>query len=107
MIIDGEILMDGMGMISYLDRKLQQNVSEGLVTTGIIISSAVRKELTRACQRTLNMTPNHIETVNRFRNVLLIEDGMNEDRLEVVSGRGIVVPQEGNAFMDLKKIGRR
>ena len=106
MLIDGEILTDGGDMISYLDRKLQEVASEGKITTGIVLSSEVRKELTRACQTSMGMKSNSLETINRFRNVLLIEDGENEDRLEVIVGYQAVAPMEGNAFRDLKKVGR-
>ena len=104
MLVDGKILSDGMDMIGYLDEKLHTMVAEGKVSTGIIISSAVRKELAEACQKTMGMKSNPSETVNRYRGVLLIEDGDNSDRLEVVGGRGIVAPVEGDPFENLKKV---
>jgi hypothetical protein len=46
-------------------------------------------------------------TVNRFRGVLLIEDGMNEDRVEVIHAESPVMPVEGNPFLrGLKRVGR-
>ena len=100
---DGEIITDGMSMISYLDRKLQDIVHSKKVATGIIIGSNTRKELTEACQKTMGQAFKEEETVNKFRNVLLIEDGENLNRLEVISGYDAVIPVEGNTF-NFKKV---
>lgn len=108
MLVDGEILTDGMDVIRYLDRRLQETADKRKVVTGIIIGTEIRKELTKACQHVMSTPDNPSETINRFMNVLLIEDGMNPTRLEVVvSDRGALKPIEGNAFMDEKRIGRR
>ncbi len=107
MLVDGELIKDGMGMISYLDRKLQEVAVSHKVVTGIIIGSHARKALTEACQKVMGQEVKAIETVNRFRNILLVEDGEHPDRLEVVCGVDVVVPVEGNAFLDLKKVGPR
>ena len=107
MLVDGELIKDGMGMISYLDRKLQEVAASNKMATGIIIGSHARKALTEACQKVMGQAIKAMETINRFRNVLLIEDGDHPDRLEVVCGVGVVVPVEGNAFLDLKKVGPR
>lgn len=104
--VEGEIIVDGMGMISYLDRRLNEISGRNKLATGIVIGSRARKALTEACQKTMGQAIKPMETVNRFRNVLLIEDGEQPDRLEVVCGTGVVVPVEGNAFLDLKKVSR-
>lgn len=98
MLIDGEIIRDGAGIVRYLDRRLNEVMSEGKAPTGIIISTPLRKELTRACQNIMGKTYDPVETVNRFRNVLLIEDGESEERLEVVCGKKVKPPVEGNPF---------
>ena len=66
---DGEVISDGMSMISYLDRKLQEIVNTDKVATGIIVSTAVRKELSRACQHAMGVRKDN-EIINRYRNVL-------------------------------------
>jgi len=107
MLIDGELIKDGADMISYLDRKLQQNVHEKKITTGIIVGKRVRLELTTACQKVMGqMVAKPDMTVNRFRNVLLIEDGDHPDRLEVIAGVNAVLPVEGPGVLDLKRIKR-
>jgi len=107
MLIEGELIRDGMDMISYLDRKLQEVAVSNKLATGIVIGSHARKALTEACQKMMGQTLKVMETVNRFRNVLLIEDGDHPDRLEVICGVGVVVPVEGNAFLDLKRVQSR
>ncbi len=104
MLIDGEIINDGADMISYLDRKLQKNAQERNITTGIIVGTRVRLELTKACQKVMGQAGKPEMTVNRFRNVLLIEDRNNLDRLEVIHGVNVVMPAEGPGVLDLKKI---
>lgn len=94
MLVDGEIIKDGMDMVSYLDRKLHEIAASGKIVTGIIVSTEVRKTLSVACQKMMGQSPNPEETVNRFRNVLLIEDGENENRLEIVYGPKAVAPVE-------------
>jgi len=104
MLIDDEIINDGADMISYLDRKLQQNAQERNITTGIIVGTRVRLELTRACQKVMGQVGKPDMTVNRFRNILLIEDGNNLDRLEVIYGVKVVMPAEGPGVLNFKKI---
>ena len=95
----GQILIrDGGDMISYLDQKLQELASQKKVATGIIVSTDVRRELSRACQKVMGQRLDDFETVNRFRNVLLIEDGENKERLEVICGTAVMPPVEGNIF---------
>jgi len=103
--VDGELIKDGMDMISYLDRKLQEIAASNKVATGIVIGSHARKALTEACQKVMGQVIKPMETVNRFRNILIIEDGDHPDRLELICGIGVVSPVEGNAFLDLKKVG--
>ena len=94
---------DGMSMISYLDRKLQEIVGMKKVVTGIIIGSHTRKALTEACQKTMGQSSKTEETVNKFRGVLLIEDGDHTDRLEVISGYDVVMPVDSGP-LNLKKV---
>ena len=101
--VDGEIIKDGMGMISYLDRKLQEIVGMKKVATGIVIGSHARKALTEACQKTMGQSLKMEETVNKFRGVLLIEDGEHVDRLEVISGYDVIMPVESGP-LNLKKV---
>jgi hypothetical protein len=106
MLVDGHLINEGMDIIRYLDWKLEEIAKTELVVTGIIIGSSARIELTKACQKVMGQPDNPEETVNRFRNILLIEDGNNKDRIEVVSGMNAVRPQEGNPFLKLKRVGR-
>lgn len=106
MLIEGEIIKDGMDMVSYLDRKLEQIRVANKIATGIIIGTRARKELSKACQHILGQNPKEDITINRFRNVLLIEDGENGDRLEVVFGAAPVLPVEGPSVLNLKRFGR-
>lgn len=93
-LVDGELINDGMGIIRYLDRTLAEVDAAGKVATGIVIGTVMRTALTEACQKTLGMAPKKTETVNRYHNVLLIEDGNHVDRLEVISGKNPVLPVE-------------
>ena len=104
--VDGELIKDGMDMISYLDRKLQEIAAKNKIVTGIVIGSHARKALTEACQRVMGQVIKPVETINRFRNILLVEDGEHPDRMEVICGIEVVAPVEGNAFLDLKRVGR-
>ena len=104
--VDGEIIVDGMGMISYLDRKLKEVVGMHKAATGIVIGSHARKALTNACQKTMGQSLKMEETVNKFRGVLLIEDGEHVDRLEVISGYDVIVPVESGP-LNLKKVRGR
>ena len=99
MLVDGMIIQDGADMIRYLDRKLVENASNNLVTTAIVLSSDVRKELTKACQKVMGQTFTKEETIIRFRNILLVEDGLTSERLEVVAGPSAVAPVEGEPFL--------
>ena len=103
MLVEGEIIKDGMSMISYLDRKLQEIAGKQKVATGIVIGSRTREALTEACQKTMGQKFKSEETVNKFRGVLLIEDGEHSDRLEVISGYGVVVPVESGP-LNLKRV---
>ncbi len=105
MLVEGEIIKDGMSMISYLDRKLQEIVGKRKVATGIVIGSHTRKALTEACQKTMGQKFKSEETVNKFRGVLLIEDGEHSDRLEVISGyeHEVVAPVESGP-LNLKRV---
>lgn len=111
MFIGQLLIKDGGDMISYLDQRLAEITRENKTATGIVISTAVRKELSRACQKVMGMPPNDSEMINRFRGVLLIEDGDTPDRLEVICGRGAISPVEGDPFnfgrgSGLRRIGQ-
>ena len=98
MFIGQIMIRDGGDMISYLDQRLEEIRRSNKTATGIIVSTAVRKELSLACQKVMGMPPNPNELINRFRDILLIEDGDTPERLEVICGRGAVPPVEGDPF---------
>lgn len=98
MLINGLVIADGAGVVRYLENRLQEIKAQNKTVSGIIISSNVRNELTRACQRIAGKTYDAVETVNRFLGVMLIEDGETKDRLEVVYGPKVVPPVEVNPF---------
>lgn len=98
MLVEGILIHDGGDMISYLDQKLQQIARENKSVTGIIVSTEVRRALSVACQKVMGHTPDPNETINKFRDVLLIEDGETPDRLEVVYGPRVIPPIESNPF---------
>lgn len=104
MLIDGLIIKDGMDMVGYLDGVMSQATSAGESVSGIIISSNLRTELTRACHKIMNVRGKEDETVNRFRGALLIEDGANADRLEVIKGRDITMPVDTSSFGNFGKL---
>ena len=106
MLIDGIVMKDGMDIVAYLDQKLSDIQKDGKTVTGIIIGSNARIALSRACQQVLGMPLKDEETVNRFRGALLIEDGEDKYRLEIVSGVSPTVPLEGDAFSRLRKVPR-
>lgn len=98
MLLDGILIHDGGDMVSYLDRKLQEIGAVGKMVSGIIVSTDVRKALSLACQRAMGHTPDPDEIINKFRDILLIEDGETPDRLEIVYGPGVVPPLETSPF---------
>lgn len=106
MLVDGEIIKDGMDMVRYLDRRLQEIAAEEKTVTGIIVSTEVRKALSVACQKVMGQSPNEEETVNRYRGVLLIEDGETKDRIEIVYGPEAVRPIEREVLGNLGRVGR-
>ncbi len=108
MLLDGRIITDGVEIIGYLDEKLEAVRKANHTATGIIIGSRARKFLSEACMRVMEQDLKDKEdvTVNRFRGVLLIEDGVNEDRVEVIHGKAPIKPVEGNPFAQLKRVGR-
>ena len=93
-MVENVIITDGLSMIAYLDRKFAEVIASNKMVTGIVIGSKSRKLLTEACQKTMGMALKVEETVNRFHGALLIEDGNNPERLEVISGVHITVPIE-------------
>lgn len=98
MVINGLVISDGAGVVRYLESRLQEIKAQNKLVSGIIISTNVRNELTKACQRIAGKTYDSAETVNRFLGVMLIEDGESRDRLEVVYGPKVVPPVEVNPF---------
>lgn len=102
MLLDGEIIKDGSGIVRYLDRRLQEIHAQNKSVTGIVISTKLRMELSRACQSIMGKQYDPVETVNRFRDILLIEDGESEDRLEIIYGPRAIPPFEGNRFGRLR-----
>ena len=98
MLVDGEIIKDGSGMIRYLDRKLGEIAAQGKTASAIVISTELRLELTRACQAVVNKRYDPVETVNKYRGVMLIEDGESEGRLEVIYGPRVTPPVELSPF---------
>lgn len=98
MLMDGVLIHDGGDMVSYLDQKLQGIAADGKTVSGIIVSTDVRKALSQACMRIMGHKPDPNETINKFRDILLIEDGETPDRLEIVYGPRVVPPVEGTPF---------
>ena len=108
MLIDGIILKDGMDMVGYLDEKMAKAANNKRTVTGIIISTAAREELSKACRNIMGVKAGVEETINKFRGALLIEDADNENRLEVIMGT--VAPVETGDPFALKRVpgrGRR
>ena len=108
MLVDGIILKDGMDIVAYLDEKMAEAANEKRTVTGIIISTVIRADLSKACRKILSVKGGVEETVNKFRGALLIEDADNENRLEVIMGT--VAPVETGDPFALKRIpghGRR
>jgi hypothetical protein len=109
-MVEGRIISTGHDLIAYLDSKFAGLREKGFTVTGIVIGSAMRKELTKECQRVMGQPMKEEETVNRFRGALLIEDGNDLKRVEVISARAPVLPVGTDAFIGgLKRVpgGRR
>jgi len=107
MLLEGRIISDGMDLIAYLDTKIDEIASIGHSSTGIIIGTKARGYLSEACQKVMGQKMSKEITVNKFRGLLLIEDGVNPERMEVVHAESPTMPMEGNPFQrGLKRIGR-
>ena len=105
MLLNGRIISDGVELISYLDTELMHLKELNHTATGIVIGSSARKYLDKACKKVMGHKDDADLTVNKFRNVLLIEDGVNLDRLEIIHAKAPVSPVEGNPFSPgIKKI---
>jgi hypothetical protein len=107
MLLEGRIITDGMDLIAYLDTKLDEITAIGHTSTGIIIGTVARRHLSDACQKVMGQKLTKEITVNKFRGLLLIEDGVNPERMEVIHAEAPTMPVEGNPFKTgLKRIGR-
>lgn len=98
MLLEGRIIVDGMDLIRYLDAKFEEIKRINHTTTGIIIGTTARQWLSTACQKVMGQPQKNEVTINRFRGTLLIEDGMNLERLEVLHAKAPMIPVEGNPF---------
>jgi hypothetical protein len=103
MLVDGELIRDGKDMVLYLDRRLGEIRAQGKLATGIVIGTRARKELSRACQTIMGQPPKDEEIINRYRNVLLIEDGENVDRIEIIFGKSPILPVEELKGLNLRR----
>jgi hypothetical protein len=99
---DGVVINDGMEIISYLDKVLQENSAAKKTTTGIILGSRARVKLTQACKHVMGESNLNDEvTINRFKNVLIVEDGNDIDRIEVISGGVAPIMESQSPFKGL------
>ena len=98
MHINGVVITNGMEIVGYLDKQLTAIKSQGHTGTGIIIGTKARKMLTDACQKLMGQPRKEEETVNKFRGLLLIEDGVNLERVEIIHAVAPVLPVEGGPF---------
>ena len=102
---DGTIISDGLSLVGWLDTEMDSIVKKGHMVTGIVIGSRARRVLTEGCEKAMSAKHREEMTVNRFRGALLIEDGIQGDRVEVIHAESPVLPVEGDVFSrGLKKI---
>lgn len=101
MVVNRKIILDGLEMVSYLDSELIRLKKMKRTATGIVIGSTARKHLDKACKKIMGHAENADLTVNKFRGVLLIEDGLNLERLEIIHAEAPAMPVEGNPFPGL------
>ncbi len=106
MLLKGRIITDGVDLISYLDAELDDIRNMGHTSTGIIIGTIARKYLSDACQKVMGQKLHKDITVNKYRGLLLIEDGVNAERLEVIHALAPTIPVEGNPFAFSKGLKR-
>lgn len=107
MLLDGQIITNGTEIIGYLDKKMQEVKANNEMTTGIIIGSRARKFLSEAAQKIMGQPVKEEMTVNRFRGAILIEDGDNIDRVEVVHAKAPTMPVTDNVLSrGLKRLGQ-
>ena len=106
MLLEGRIIHNGMDIVRYLDEKLAAIKAADYTATGIIIGSVARKHLSITCQELMGQKSTKDDiTVNRYHGVLLIEDGVNSDRVEVISAKAPTLPVEGSPFsVGLKRV---
>lgn len=98
MYVDGVIITSGTEIVGYLDKKLTEIKKQGHTGTGIIIGTKARKMLTDACQKIMGQPHKNEITVNKYRGLLLIEDGVNPERVEIIHAVAPVLPVEGSPF---------
>lgn len=97
-------IKDGASLVAYLDGEFERIRKMGHMVTGIITGTRTRKILSEGCQVIQGQSVKSEETINRFMGALIIEDGVNIDRLEVVHGKSPTLPKAENPFLKLKGV---
>lgn len=100
------VLRTGKDIVAYLDEEVMRIRQENRAVTGIVIGSEARRLLTVTCQELMNQPRKDDIAVNRFRGVLLIEDGVNPGRVEVIHAKNPVMPVDSGP-LNLKPFGGR
>ena len=93
-------MVEGRDLVTYLITEIDRVYAVRKVVTGIVVGSAVRRMLTRECYRALGQEDRGDSVVNRFRGILLIEDGVNPERVElIIAPLNTVLPLEGSMLL--------
>lgn len=103
-IVGGRVIKSGVDIMAYLDDTMDKVRQDKKMVTGIIIGSDARRYLSTSCQEVMGQKANPDETVNKYRGALLIEDGQNPFRVEVVYAKAPTMPVEGDLFSRLRKV---
>lgn len=98
MLLQGNLMTDGQDLIRYLDEKFLDVKQLGHTVTGIVIGTVARERLSETCQKVMGQKRTKDLTINRYRGALLIEDGVNPERLEVIQAKSPTLPVDGDLF---------